>query len=43
MDGKAKFPTVSVVVPARNEEGNIADCVRSLLAQGEGVEIIVAD
>ncbi|MBI1956425.1 MAG: glycosyltransferase [Acidobacteria bacterium] len=43
MDGKAKLPTVSVVVPARNEEGNIADCVRSLLAQGEGVEIIVAN
>ena len=43
MDGKAKLPTVSVVVPARNEEGNIADCVRSLLAQGREVEIIVAD
>ena len=43
MDGKAKLPTVSVIVPARNEEQNIGDCVRSLLAQGREVEIIVAD
>ena len=43
MEEEAKLPTVSVVVPARNEERNIADCLRSLLAQGEGVEIIVAN
>lgn len=34
---------VSVIVPARNEEANIADCVRSLLAQGQDVEIIIAE
>jgi len=34
---------VSVVVPARNEEANIAGCLQSLLAQGESVEILVAD
>jgi chlorobactene glucosyltransferase len=27
------FPKVSILVPARNEEKNIADCIRSLLAQ----------
>lgn len=43
-------PYVSVVIPARNEEANIGECVRSLLRQGpakllegRGVEIIVAD
>jgi Glycosyl transferase family 2 len=36
-------PLISVIVPARNEQANIADCLRSLLAQGEGFEIIVAD
>lgn len=43
MGATAELPAVSVVVPARNEESNIADCLRSLLAQGEGVEIVVAD
>ncbi len=42
-----KPPRVSVIVPARNEEQNIADCLHSLLEQGSGieiaVEIIVAD
>ncbi len=28
-----RLPRVSVLVPARNEEANIGDCVRSLLAQ----------
>ena len=37
------LPLISVIVPARNEEANIAECLRSLLRQGEGVEIIVAD
>ena len=36
-------PRVSVMVPARDEEANIGGCVRSLLAQGERIEIIVAD
>lgn len=37
-------PLLSVVVPARNEERNVADCVRSLLAQrGLEVEVIVVD
>jgi glycosyltransferase involved in cell wall biosynthesis len=36
-------PLISVIVPARNEQENIGDCVRSLLTQGEGIEIIVAD
>ena len=34
---------ISVVVPARNEEHNIAVCLRSLLAQGDDIEIFVAD
>jgi cellulose synthase/poly-beta-1,6-N-acetylglucosamine synthase-like glycosyltransferase len=36
---------VSVLVPARDEERNIADCLRTLLAQqpGDGLEIIVLD
>ena len=29
----AHMPRVSVLVPARNEEAHIGDCVRSLLAQ----------
>jgi len=37
-------PMVSVIVPARNEEANIADCLDSLLAQSyPRFEIIVAD
>ena len=43
MDQLEKPPLVSVIVPARNEEQNIADCLRSLLEQGSGIEIIVAD
>lgn len=36
-------PRVSILVPARNEQENIAACVASLLAQDEEIEIIVAD
>jgi chlorobactene glucosyltransferase len=36
-------PLASILVPARNEQENIAACVESLLAQGEQFEIIVAD
>jgi len=37
-------PSLSVIVPARNEERNIAACVRSLVAQtGTDVEVIVVD
>jgi len=39
-----KLPRVSVLVPARNEERNIARCVRSLLAQDYAdFEVIVLD
>jgi chlorobactene glucosyltransferase len=38
------FPMVSILVPARNEEKNIAGCVRSLLAQDYPTfEVIVYD
>lgn len=37
-------PRVSVLVPARNEEANIGDCVRSLLAQDyDDFEVVVLD
>ena len=37
-------PEVSVIVPARNEEVGLADCLRSLLSQpGPSYEIIVVD
>ncbi|MBS3821255.1 MAG: glycosyltransferase, partial [Phycisphaerae bacterium] len=38
------WPTLSVVLPARNEEGNIGPCLRSLLEQDyPGLEIVVVD
>ena len=40
------FPFVSVIVPVRNEESYVADCLRSLLNQDypwDGFEIIVVD
>jgi len=38
------FPTVSILVPARNEEKNIAACIDSLLAQDyPSFEVIVLD
>jgi glycosyltransferase involved in cell wall biosynthesis len=37
-------PTVSVIIPARNEEVSLADCLRSLVGQiGVPFEIIVVD
>jgi glycosyltransferase involved in cell wall biosynthesis len=40
----AANPEVSVIVPARNEEACLADCLRSLLSQdGPTYEIIVVD
>jgi glycosyltransferase involved in cell wall biosynthesis len=36
-------PTISAIVPARNEEANIARCVASLAAQPEIAEIIVVN
>jgi chlorobactene glucosyltransferase len=37
-------PSLSIIVPARNEERNIATCVRSLVAQtGTDIEVIVVD
>ena len=41
--GSLTLPLISVIVPARNEQINIAECLRSLLPQGDGIEIIVAD
>jgi glycosyltransferase involved in cell wall biosynthesis len=43
MEQRPEHPYVSVLVPARNEEANIGACVQSLLRQGAGVEVIVAD
>lgn len=41
-DTGGQLPTVSLLVPARNEEANIERCVRSLLAQTySAVEVIV--
>ena len=38
------FPPVSILVPARNEERNIARCVQSLLAQDyPSFEVLVLD
>ncbi|MBZ5646772.1 MAG: glycosyltransferase [Acidobacteriia bacterium] len=40
----ARSPLVSVIVPARNEEACLGDCLRSLVAQvGVDLEIIVVD
>jgi glycosyltransferase involved in cell wall biosynthesis len=37
-------PTVSVIIPARNEEASLADCLQSLVAQtGADFEIVVVD
>lgn len=44
MDNAAKVPEVSIIVPARNEEDCLADCLRTLLEQqGVSCEIIVVD
>jgi chlorobactene glucosyltransferase len=41
---KRRFPKVSIIVPARNEEANIGPCLRSLLAQDyPSYEVIVVD
>lgn len=40
----SRYPFVSVLVPARNEEANIGPCVRSLLAQEyPNLEVLVLD
>src|SRR5438105_15109749 len=42
-DGQA-WPFLSILIPARNEEANIAACVRSLVAQRyERLEVLVLD
>jgi chlorobactene glucosyltransferase len=39
-----EFPFISVIVPARNEEGNIRGCVQALLGQNyPAFEVIVVD
>ncbi len=44
MDSAARVPEVSVIVPARNEEDCLADCLRTLVEQqGVGCEITVVD
>jgi glycosyltransferase involved in cell wall biosynthesis len=44
METVAQHPTVSVIVPARNEEACLGDCLQSLVAQsGVAFEIIVVD
>src|SRR6266852_1524925 len=40
------MPSVSIIIPCRNEAGHIEDCLTSVLAQEEprgGFEVIVAD
>lgn len=44
MPAPGSFPRVSVLIPARDEEGNIRDAVASALAnQGADIEVVVAD
>jgi glycosyltransferase involved in cell wall biosynthesis len=44
METAAQRPTVSLIIPARNEEACLGDCLRSLVAQsGIAFEIIVVD
>jgi glycosyltransferase involved in cell wall biosynthesis len=44
MEAQAQRPTVSVIIPARNEEACLGDCLQSLVAQtGMAFEIIVVD
>src|ERR1700737_214216 len=44
MQTSAQRPTLSVIIPARNEEACLGDCLRSLVAQsGVVFEIIVVD
>ncbi len=41
---ESAIPDVSIIVPARNEEANIGDCLKSLTSQtGVAFEIIVVD
>lgn len=43
-DSLSKLPLVSIIVPARNEEASLGDCLESLLAQtGASFEVIVVD
>jgi chlorobactene glucosyltransferase len=43
-EGKAVPRSVAVLIPARNEEANITDCLESVLGQGEGLaEVLVYD
>src|SRR5579864_8901463 len=44
MEAQAQRPTVSVIIPARNEEACLGDCLQSLVTQsGVDFEIIVVD
>ena len=44
MEAQAQRPTVSVIIPARNEEACLGDCLKSMVAQsGVAFEIIVID
>ena len=42
--GSVGFDSVSIIIPARNEERNIGEAIASIRAAlGEAVEVIVAD
>jgi glycosyltransferase involved in cell wall biosynthesis len=44
LEAQAQRPTVSVIIPARNEEACLGDCLQSLVTQsGVAFEIIVVD
>src|SRR5271166_6214785 len=44
MTNSTSTPDISVIVPARNEEACLADCLRTLVGQeGPSYEIIVVD
>ena len=43
VDSVAKLPTVSVIVPARNEAGNIADIFARTPDMGEWTELVFVE
>jgi hopene-associated glycosyltransferase HpnB len=40
---RADLTDISVLIPARNEEGTIADTLQALTAQGQGLKVILID
>ena len=43
LETRAKRPSVSVIIPARNEEGNIADIFARTPEMGEGTELVFVE